>query len=73
MKLTREQILERRARRKEERKRRRAELLAARGRRQAERESSPHLAVRDIFAEGSRPVRHREPPRVKMRSGRRSR
>jgi hypothetical protein len=49
MKLTREQILERRARRKEERKRRRAEQQ----RRLAERQASPHLAVRGICAERS--------------------
>jgi hypothetical protein len=65
MKLTREQILERRARRKEERKRRRAEQQ----RRLAERQASPHLVVRGIFAERSSPIRRREPLRAKLRSG----
>ena len=73
MKLTREQIFERRALRKEERKRRRAEHQRRQAQQARVREASPDLAVRDIFGERSSPVRHREPPRVKRRSGRDSR
>jgi hypothetical protein len=65
MKLTREQILERRARRKEERKRRRAEQQH----RHAEHQASPQLVVRGIFAERSSPTRRHELLRAKLRSG----